>query len=393
MPKCINHVPGYCRHRPTGQAYVYIEGRMIYLGHYGTAASRAEYDRIIAEWIAAGRRLPVDPQSVTVAEVVAAFRRHAKTYYRSADGTISREADNIDAAVRPVLRLYGKTPAVEFGPLRLKAVVKSMIDAGRVRSNINRHTSRIKSVFKWAVANELIPPAVHYGLDAVGGIRAGRSEAKESDPVQPVAQTHVDAVLPLVSAPIAAMIRLQLLTGARPGEILMMRTADIDTGGPVWTYKPVSHKTAHHGHQRTVYVGPKAQDVLRTFLKPLNAQAFIFSPKDAEAERRERQHSQRKTPLHYGNAPGSNRKAKPKRMPGERYDVAAYRRAIARACKIAGVPSWHPHQLRHAAATELRKTHGLEAAQVILGHKTMAVTEIYAEKNLEIAQRVMVAAG
>jgi integrase len=51
---------------------------------------------------------------------------------------------------------------------------------------------------------------------------------------------------------------------------------------------------------------------------------------------------------------------------------------------------FHPHQLRHSAATRLRKKYGLEAAQVILGHQT---TEIYAEKNIEAATRVMADVG
>jgi integrase len=50
---------------------------------------------------------------------------------------------------------------------------------------------------------------------------------------------------------------------------------------------------------------------------------------------------------------------------------------------------WHPHQLRHNAATELRKEFGLEAAQVVLGHRSLRVTEIYGEKNLEAARRIM----
>jgi len=45
------------------------------------------------------------------------------------------------------------------------------------------------------------------------------------------------------------------------------------------------------------------------------------------------------------------------------------------------IDRWHPHQLRHNAATQLRKEYGLEAAQVILGHKTITVTQVYAEKN------------
>jgi len=95
--------------------------------------------------------------------------------------------------------------------------------------------------------------------------------------------------------------------------------------------------------------------------------------------------------------------------------TCSYRRAIARACDQAFSPSeplaklgnetkvqwrirltieqkaelktwqkshrWHPHQLRHNAATELRKEFGLEAARIILGHRSAAITEVYAEKD------------
>lgn len=50
---------------------------------------------------------------------------------------------------------------------------------------------------------------------------------------------------------------------------------------------------------------------------------------------------------------------------------------------------WSPHQLRHSAATEIRHKHGLEAAQVVLGHSRINVTEIYAEKNRGLAERVV----
>ena len=61
--------------------------------------------------------------------------------------------------------------------------------------------------------------------------------------------------------------------------------------------------------------------------------------------------------------------------------------AIARACKRAGVPRWHPHQLRHNAATWLRKEFGLDVARVILGHSSPVVTEVYAEMDREKASR------
>jgi len=100
----------------------------------------------------------------------------------------------------------------------------------------------------------------------------------------------------------------------------------------------------------------------------------------------------RVTPLGQGNSPGSNVKVEPKREPGERYTVDSYRRAIQKACDAAKVDRWHPHQLRHNAATYLKREFGLESARVILGHRTPMMTEHYAavdrQKAMEVIQRI-----
>ena len=131
------------------------------------------------------------------------------------------------------------------------------------------------------------------------------------------------------------------------------------------------------------------------------------------------QHEQRKTPLHAGNRPGTNRKQSPQRIAGERYAEQAYARAIKRGCEIAfGMPKqlrridgkmtpeekfklhqeasqwrsehcWTPNQLRHTAGTAIRKACGVEAANVILGHGDLQTTEIYAERDLERAAGIM----
>ena len=72
-------------------------------------------------------------------------------------------------------------------------------------------------------------------------------------------------------------------------------------------------------------------------------------------------------------------------MPGDRYTRFSYNQAVKRACRRANVSPWCPNQLRHLRATEVRKQHGIEAAQVMLGHARADVTEVYAEKNLEKA--------
>jgi site-specific recombinase XerD len=54
---------------------------------------------------------------------------------------------------------------------------------------------------------------------------------------------------------------------------------------------------------------------------------------------------------------------------------------------------WHPNQLRHSFATRVRKQHGLEAAQVLLGHSRADVTQVYAERNEELAAKVAAKIG
>ena len=210
--------------------------------------------------------------------------RHAKDYYRDPDGKPTAEVANFKPLIRRLRTHYGRTLAGKFGPLALKTVRQSMIDEKLARRTINHSINRIRRIFKWAVENELLPSSVLHGLQAVSGLRAGRSGAKETAPVKPVPDAFVDAILPFVSPQVAAMIELQRVTGMRSGEVTALRACDINTAGKVWVYTLERHKTAWHGHQRQVYLGPRAQQIIKPFLKA-EAQAYLFSPTDAEGER------------------------------------------------------------------------------------------------------------
>ena len=105
-----------------------------------------------------------------------------------------------------------------------------------------------------------------------------------------------------------------------------MRTCDIDTSGRVWVYTPESHKTEHHGRERRIYLGPTAQAILRPWLRP-ELTAYLFSPAEAEAERRAEQRRNRKTPgptLPAEPAEASSRG----RLPGRSTTRRSYRQAI-----------------------------------------------------------------
>jgi integrase len=267
--------PSYRLHKPSGQAVVTLDGRDLYLGRYGSVESRGEYDRLVAEWLAGGRRLAPGADA-TVSEVMVGYVRHADAYYVK-DGRTTSEAGLVRLALRPLKELYGHTPAKDFGPLALKAVRQAYVEAGLCRNEVNRRTRHVVRFFKWAVENELVPPSVHHGLRAVAGLRKGRTDVRESAPVKPVPEAFVEAVRPHVSPQVWAMIELQRLTGMRPGEVAIMRTAALDTSGEVWVYTPSSHKTEHHGRGRQVYLGPRAQEVLRPWLRT-DLTAYLFSP-------------------------------------------------------------------------------------------------------------------
>lgn len=383
--------PSYCRHKASGQAVVTIDGRDLYLGPYGSLASRAEYDRIIAEWLGNGRTLPTRPAGgapadLTVNEILIRYLRFADGYYVK-NGKPTTEATCIRQSIRPLRELYGDTPARDFGPLALKAVRERMIAADLCRAECNKRTGRIVRAFKWAVENELVPPSVYHGLKAVAGLRKGRCEAREKPPIKPVPEAFVEAVRPVVSRQVRAMIDLQRLTGMRPGEVVQMRTCDLDTSGAVWVYTPPSHKTEHHGKERPIYLGPRAQEVLRPWLR-LDTTAPLFNPTEAMAEKSAERRAGRKTPLtpsQRARRPKTNRK----RAPGDCYTTRSYYHAVRAACKRAGVPDWHPNQLRHNAATALRKQFGIDATRAILGHSTPAVTEVYAEIDRGKAAEIM----
>jgi integrase len=386
MPK--KQKPSYKLHKPSGQARVRIDGHSVYLGLYGSPESRERYDDLIAEWFA--RNGDASRYSLTVDDLSLLFVEHAKAYYLK-DGEPTSEVSNIRIALRPLIKLFGTIRVRDFGPLKLKQVRQEMIDAGCVRTSINRQVSRIRLMFKWGVENELLPVDVHTALATVSGLRTGRSKAVESEPVKPVAEAFIDAIEEYVPRQIWAMIQLQLLSGARPGEVASMRGCDLTMTGTTWEYRPARHKTQHRGKTRVVFLGPKAQAIIREFLKT-DMQAYLFSPRDVVDELNARRRANRKSPMTPSQSKRT-RKANPKRKPGERYTKDSYRVVIQRACDRANVPRWSPHQLRHNSGTWIRREADIDTARTVLGHSTLDVTEIYAEKDFDAARRIMAKIG
>jgi len=104
MPRLKKKIPSYRLHKPSGQAIVTLGGKDFYLGSHGSQVSQSEYDRLIAEWPAHGRRLPQTVEQspdLTVNDLILRYGKFAQVHY-SRDGATSRVLDNIRDALRYV---------------------------------------------------------------------------------------------------------------------------------------------------------------------------------------------------------------------------------------------------------------------------------------------------
>ena len=388
MPRLVEATPKYRLHKASGQAIVSIQGHDFYLGPWNTKGSKVEYDRIICEWLAAGRQLPAangEASDLTIVEVLARYKKFAVQHYQK-DGVPTGEWDNIQYAIEPLMRLYSRTLVRDFGPLALKSLQAQMITTGLSRSVINSRIGKIKRIFRWAVSEQLALPSLLVGLQAVMGLQRGRTAAREPKPIMPVSDEVVDQTLPCLPELVADMVRFQRLTGCRPGEVCSLRPRDIDRSGEIWRYVPSSHKMEHRDRRRVIFIGPKAMEVLTPYLLRA-AEAYCFSPEETDRRRKIKLRAKRKSPVQPSQVDRS--KQNPKRKPGLRYNKKSYCGAIHRACEKAGVECWSPNRLRHTSATEIRSRYGLEAAQAVLGHARADVTQVYAERDQALAAEIM----
>ncbi len=146
----------------------------------------------------------------------------------------------------------------------------------------------------------------------------------------------------LTSPPtVRAMVELQRVTGMRPGEVVVMTTGQIDRSGELWIYRPDRHKTVHIGREREIPLGPRAQGIVKPWLKA-DPDAPLFSPVESVEARNAERRKNRKTPKGPW-ARARRRKKNPKQPPRLWYDKNAYgRRSVEPALRPAfpsGVPT------------------------------------------------------
>lgn len=345
------------------------------LGPTGSDQAKKEYARILAE-LDAGIRVQFSA-SITISEIGAEF---LKAMQASEHASIFA---NIKAALKPALELYGHARAIDFGPNALRTCREQWISAGYCRNSCNRHAGIIRRWFKWCASREMIPPTLVEPLKHVEPLTKGRSKAIESQKIRPARDEDIDKTLPHLPPIVADMVRLQRLTGARPGEICALRPCDIErpwlkiNDVDVWLYRLDEHKNDWRDQPRWIPLGPKAQALLRPYLDR-NRGDYCFSPREVYlwwCENNDR-------------TPNLNRKS---RIPGLGYNTQAYDRCVRKACRRARV-KWTPNQIRHSTATRIETLYSREDARCFLGHDNPSTTAIYAE-GTERAARIAAKEG
>ncbi len=274
-------IPKLGLHKPTGQARVWVNGKHVYLGVYGDPKTEERYRRLVAEFTAGRGTIPPPFEELTVGQLVLQYLKYAQEYYGE-----STSWGNVKTALAPVLTLYSTLPAAEFGPRALRAVRGTWEHGDLSRGTVNKYVGVVKTAFRWAASEEMIPVEIVTALDTLAGLRVGRTEAREPEPIEPVPEADRRAVLLLAPGVLRDMIRVQTFCGCRPGELCALRRGDIDTTGRVWVATVREHKGSwrEDAEPREIAFGPRCQRILRKYLlRP--AGAYIFDPREAVKQR------------------------------------------------------------------------------------------------------------
>lgn len=364
LPRPRNSIPKYSVDR-NGRAFTKVGGRFISLGRGDRPESRQRYAAILTAHtngstlevspITAGKRKP----GVTLSELFCKYVTDALPRFSRAE----RHCQT--TVIRLAHQFFGATPVADFGPLKLRALRDAMIAGdptatsaeGKAsprkpwsRNTVNRQVKRLRAIIRWGVSWEMVSPAIVDALDTVASLSASETTAAESKVRLAVPDQDIEAVRQQLRPKHRDVLDLLLLTGARPGELLMLTTGMIEQSGEVWRSELFSHKSSHKGKRRVLFFNAAAQLILRTYLRA-DANEVLFKM------RRD----------NFGHT-------------------------IKRACLRAKVTPFCPHQLRHTVATKLVDEIGTEAAQRLLGHATAAMTEHYSKaaerQAVEAAKRL-----
>jgi integrase/recombinase XerC len=289
-------------------------------------------------------------------KLIAAFTRHLEVERSLSVHTIRAYIGDLESLLTH-LETIGVTDISQLELVHLRSWLANQQVKGGARTTLSRRAVSVRLFTKWAVKNKYLTKDVAATLATPKGHRTLPEVLDIAD-----AKTAMDSLATRASeeeTPISlrdvAMVELLYATGARVAELCGLDLSDID-------YDRQTIRVLGKGNkERTIPLGNPAMKALNVWLKEGRD-----SIKNSLS----------------GNAVFLGAR-------GKRIDQRTVRTVVYNALQaIEGIERMGPHALRHSAATHLLEGGAdLRTVQEILGHASLATTQIYTHVSTERLQK------
>ena len=289
-------------------------------------------------------------------EILKAFTRHLTSERDLSSHTVRAYIGDLESLLAHLETLnVSEISHMELNHLR-SWLANQQIKGG-ARSSLSRRTTTIRLFTKWAVKNKYLAKDVGSTLVTPKGHRTLPDVLEIEDAkiaMDSMATRASEEETPL-SLRDVAIVEMLYATGARVGELCGLDLNDVD-------YDRQTIKVLGKGNkERTIPLGNPAVRALTSWLKQGRDQIANANS---------------------GNAVFIGAR-------GKRIDQRAVRTVVYDALSaIEGIERMGPHALRHSAATHLLEGGAdLRTVQEILGHASLATTQIYTHVSTERLQK------
>lgn len=289
-------------------------------------------------------------------KLINAFTRHLEIERNLSVHTIRAYLGDLESLITH-LELIGVKNISQLELTHLRSWLANQQVKGGARTTLSRRAVSVRLFTKWAVKNGFLEKDIAATLATPKGHRTLPEVLEIADAklaMESMATRASEEETP-ISLRDVAMVEMLYATGARVAELCGLDLSDID-------YDRQTIRVLGKGNkERTIPLGNPAVKALKVWLKDGRESL---------------------TNEHSGNAVFLGAR-------GKRIDQRAVRTVVYEALSaIEGIERMGPHSLRHSAATHLLEGGAdLRTVQEILGHASLATTQIYTHVSTERLQK------
>jgi integrase/recombinase XerC len=289
-------------------------------------------------------------------KLIAAFTRHLEVERSLSTHTIRAYLGDLESLLSH-LESIGVSDISTLELAHLRSWLANQQVKGGARTTLSRRAVSVRLFTKWAVKNKYLTKDVAATLATPKGHRTLPEVLEVADAkvaMDSLATRAAEEETP-ISLRDVAMVELLYATGARVAELCGLDLSDID-------YDRQTIRVLGKGNkERTIPMGNPAMKALNTWLN--QGRDSIKNSQSSDA-------------VFLGAR-------------GKRIDQRTVRTVVYQALEaIEGIERMGPHALRHSAATHLLEGGAdLRTVQEILGHASLATTQIYTHVSTERLQK------